>query len=152
MTDQATPSPTASNLFEAIVRQSSEAIVFADREGVIRIWSPGAVALFGFAESEAIGSSLDIIIPERFRAAHWRGFQQALDRGRTQHGGEIRTTRAEHRDGRKLYVDMSFAVVADADGWIAGSVAIARDCTARREMESALRARIEALERGAGPA
>lgn len=146
-----TPAPSApcpSFLFEAIVQQTPEAIIFADRDGVIRVWNGGAEALFGFGAAEAVGRSLDIIIPERFRQAHWDGFHRAVAQGQTRHGGEIRTTRAVHRDGRKLYVDMSFALVTGSDGSVTGSVAMARDASARRSMEAALRARIDALVHG----
>lgn len=135
-------------LFEAIVRQISEAIILADRDGVIQVWNRGAEALFGFSASEAIGSGLDIIIPERFRQAHWDAFHRAIAQGHTQHGGQIRMTRAVHRDGRRLYVDMSFGVVTGSDGSALGSVAMARDATTRRETEAALRARLETLSHG----
>ena len=148
MSAQDLPGPPGNSLFEGIVRQISEAIIFADRDGVIRVWNRGAEALFGFPASEATGSSLDIIIPERFRPAHWDGFHRAIALGRTQHEGQIRTTRAVHRDGRKLYVDMSFGVITGSDGSAVGSVAMARDATPRREAEAALRTRIDALERG----
>ena len=141
------PDPSGHDLFEGIVRQVGDAIVFADREGVIRVWNRGAEALFGFAASEAVGRSLDLIVPERFRQAHWAAFDRAIAQGRGQHEGQVRTTRALHGDGRKLYVDMSFGVVTGGDGSVLGSVAMARDATARREAEAALRARIEALTR-----
>jgi len=138
---------TTPELFENIVEQLSEAIVFADREGVIRIWNRGAEALFGFPAAEALGSSLDIIIPERFRQAHWAGFRQAIECGHTRPGEPVRTTRALHQDGRKLYVDMSFGIVTSGDGSVIGSVALARDGTARHAMQTALRARVAELER-----
>lgn len=151
MPTQALPDLSGSCLFAGIVRQTSEAIIFADRDGVIRVWNGGAEALFGFPAAEAIGCSLDIIIPERFRQAHWDGFHRAIAQGRTQHGGQIRTTRVVHQDGRKLYVDMSFGLVTRSDGAVMGSVAVARDATTRRSLEAALRARIDDLAQG-GPA
>ena len=123
--------PTSPYLFEAIVQQSAEAIVFADCGGVIRVWNRGAEALFGFSAAEAVGHSLDIMIPERLRRAHWEGFDRAIAQGRVAHDGQVRTTRAVHRDGRKLYVDMSFGIVTGADGAILGSVAMARAVAAR---------------------
>lgn len=149
MPTPAPPAPCPFFLFEAIVRQTPEAIVFADRDGVIRVWNGGAEALFGFGAAEAVGRSLDIIIPERFRQAHWDGFHRAVAQGRTRHGGEIRATRAVHRDGRKLYVDMSFGLLTGSDGSVMGSVAMARDATARRSLEAALRARVDGLIHGA---
>jgi PAS domain S-box-containing protein len=138
--------PYGPELYESIVRQSVEAIIFADRDGVIRIWNRGSEALFGFTANEAVGRSLDIIIPERLRQAHWEGFRAAMERGQTRHGGQIRMTRAVHRDGGKLYVDMSFAVVIGRDGSAIGSLAVARDASTKRELEAALRTCRDAID------
>ena len=86
-------------LCTAIVDQAWEAVIFADRSGHIRIWNRGAEALFGFSAEETIGASLDIIVPERFRTAHWSGFHKAIESGRTRHGGEVRTNRGLNKDG-----------------------------------------------------
>jgi len=119
-------------LFKAIVEQTSDAIIFADRDGVIRVWNRGAEAVFGFAAGEAVGSSLDIIIPERFRRAHWDGFRKAVEKGHTMHGGEVRTTRSLHKAaGHTLYVELSFSLVTDDAGSVLGAVAVGRDCTTR---------------------
>lgn len=123
-------------VFESIVRQTPEAIVFADRQGVIRVWNAGAQTLFGFSAAEAIGQSLDIIIPERFRERHWVGYHKAIEDGHT-HDNGIRTTRSAHKDGRKLYVALSFAVVADENGDIIGSVAVGRDQTSQFQAKQA---------------
>ncbi|MDE2369247.1 MAG: PAS domain S-box protein [Burkholderiales bacterium] len=97
-----------------------------DREGRIRVWNGGAETLFGHAAAQALGQSLDLIIPERFRAAHWNAFDAALAAGRVAHPGEVRTTRAVHQDGSKVYVEMSFGVVCDGQGAAIGSIALAR--------------------------
>ena len=96
-----------------------------------------------------MGASLDLIIPERFRRAHWDGFQRAIDSGRTKYGDRVLTTRSAHRDGSKLYVDLSFGLVADGDGAILGALAIGRDCTARYAADAALRSRLADLEAAA---
>ncbi|MFO1293986.1 MAG: PAS domain S-box protein [Rubrivivax sp.] len=127
-------------LYRGIVEQTTEALVFADRAGTIRVWNRGAEALFGWSGAEALGRSLDLIVPERLRAAHWAGYRRAIAQGRTQHGGQIRTTRALHRDGSRLYVDMSFGLVLGRDGSVLGSMALARDASARRALEEELRA------------
>lgn len=132
-----TSASAQASLYEAIVEQAVEAIVFADRDGVIRVWNHGAERLFGFSAAEAVGSSLDLMIPERLRPAHWAGFHAAIARGATRHGGQVRMTRATHKDGRRLYVDMSFAVVTGPDGSAAGSVAVARDATERQAGQAA---------------
>jgi PAS domain S-box-containing protein len=122
-------------LAEAIVAQTPEAIIFADREGLIRLWNRGAEVLFGFAAADVIGASLDVIIPERFREAHWAGFRRAIAAGHARH--MVRTTRATHRFGNTLYVDLSFALVKDASGSVIGSVAVGRDCSDRFLAEKA---------------
>ena len=129
-----------------IVDQIPDAVVFADLDGVIRVWNAGAEAVFGFSAAEAVGSSLDIIIPERFRRAHWEGYYSAIGNGHTRHSAQVRTTRAIHKDGRKQYVELSFGVVVDAVGAVLGAVAVGRDGTARHLSDSALRARLTELE------
>ena len=127
------PQPASAEVpWRHILADTPDALIYADREGVIRVWNAGATALFGFSAAEALGQSLDLIIPERLRAAHWRGYDRAMARGATSHGAEVRTTRGTHQDGRKLYVDMSFGVVTNDAGQVLGSVAMARDATARQ--------------------
>ena len=116
---------------DAIVEQCPDAMIFADREGAIRLWNRAAEALFGYSAPEALGSSLDLIIPERLRAAHWAGYRRAISTGVTKYGSQVLTTRSARRDGGKLYVELSFALVKDADGKVAGALATARDCTER---------------------
>jgi PAS domain S-box-containing protein len=140
------PSP---DLVQAIVGQAPDAIVFADRDGRIRLWNRGAERLFGYAAAEALGENLDLIIPEPLRQAHWAGYDHAIATGRTRHDGRATVTRSMHKDGRKLYVDISFAVIVDAGGTAVGALAIGRDATARHEAERATRARIAALEAAA---
>ncbi|GAO25212.1 PAS sensor protein [Alicycliphilus sp. B1] len=112
-----TPTPPAP--WERIVADVADALIYADREGIIRAWNPAATALFGFEAAEALGQSLDLIIPAHLREAHWRGFDRAIAHGSC--GREVRTTRGTHKDGRKLYVDMSFSVVTDGNGQALGS-------------------------------
>ena len=109
----------------AILDQAADAVIFADVEGVIRVWNEAAAQMFGFAADEAIGRSLDLIIPEHLRQAHWSGFHRAMQSGTTRLAGRPTVTRGLDRSGRRLYVEMSFAVVRAASGAVAGSVAIA---------------------------
>lgn len=129
--------PDVGKLYEAIVEQAPDAVIFADREGAIRVWNHGAEAIFGHAASEVQGANLDVIIPEPLRKAHWLGFDKALESGTTKYSGRVLTTRSVHKDGRRLYVDLSFALVRDAAGAIMGVLAIARDCTERYLAEKA---------------
>lgn len=124
------------DLAERILESAADALVFADRSGTIRRWNRAAAALFGFSAEEALGQSLDLIIPERLRAAHWRGFDAAMASGELKLAGRPTLTRAAGKGGRKLYIEMTFALVSNA-GAPEGAVAVARDVTERIEKERA---------------
>ncbi|HJW23656.1 MAG TPA: PAS domain S-box protein [Rhodocyclaceae bacterium] len=123
-------------LGDLILDQMAEAVIYADPTGAITRWNRAAEALFGHSAGEALGKSLDIIIPENLRAAHWRGFDAAMKSGATRLKGRPTLTRALHRSGGRLYVEMSFALVVDG-GQALGSVAVARDVTDKVEREKA---------------
>jgi len=126
---------------ERIIDQIADAVVVADRSGVIVRLNDASAALFGFAAEEALGQNLDLIIPEHLRASHWRGFEAAMTKGVLKLQGRPTLTRALHKSGRKLYVEMTFAIVkGEAEGEALGSVAVARDVTERVERERAARA------------
>lgn len=112
-------------LAESILSQCADAVIFADRQGVIRFWNAACEATFGFGAEEAIGQSLDLIVPERLRPAHWKGFDQAMEQGRTRLNGRPTLTKSLHKSGETIYVEMSFAVVCE-NGSAVGSIAIAR--------------------------
>ncbi|MBS0318837.1 MAG: PAS domain S-box protein [Proteobacteria bacterium] len=134
------------SLCQAIVEQAPEAIIFADREGAIRLWNGGAETVFGHAAADVIGQSLDIIIPQHLRRAHWDGFNHAINTGQQKYVNRVLTTRSMHKNGTKLYVDLSFALVRDQAGAVVGALAVGRDCTARHLADGALRARVAQLE------
>ena len=117
------------NLAALALAQCADAVIGADVDGVIRLWNAAAEQIFGFAAEDALGASLDLIIPERLRAAHWRGYRAAVGSGTTRLAGRATLTKGLHRSGRNVYVEMSFAVVKDASDRTVGSVAIARDVT-----------------------
>lgn len=126
--------------FEALVEQLPVSVILADREGLIRAWNRASEALFGFSAQEVLGRSLDVIIPEHLRPAHWEGYNRSLATGATKYSGRVMTTRAVHKDGRKLYVDFSFAMLKDAAGTVVGAMATGRDVTQRYLAERAKRA------------
>jgi PAS domain S-box-containing protein len=117
--------------FAAIVEQVPVSVIVSDREGRIIAWNRASEALFGFTASEVAGQSLDVIIPEHLRKAHWEGFDRSLASGTTKYAGRVMTTRAVHKDGRRLYVDFSFGMLKDASGAVAGVMAVGRDGTER---------------------
>ena len=135
----AMPQESSPSLAELILEHIAEAVVYADRAGLIERWNSGAVAVFGFTASEALGCSLDLIIPEHLRAAHWRGYEAAIASGTLRLAGRPTLTRGLHKSGLKLYVEMSFSLVRDDAGNVLGSVAVARDVTERVTREKAAR-------------
>jgi len=125
------------SLEDAILEQMAEALIYSGTDGSIRRWNRAAESLFGYSASEALGQSLDLIIPERLREAHWRGFDAAIQSGVTRLNGRPTLTRGLHKSGKKLYIEMSFALVVDQARTVLGSVAVARDVTERTEREKA---------------
>lgn len=126
-----------SSLGDLILEQTADALIYSNREGVIERWNAAATAMFGHTFAEAYGQSLDLIIPEPLRAAHWRGFEAAMRNGTTRLHGRPTLTRAQRKSGEKLYVEMSFALVIDESGKAIGSVAVARDVSERVLREKA---------------
>jgi PAS domain S-box-containing protein len=125
-----------SSLAERILDQIADAVVYADDTGTIRRWNQGAAALFGYSAAEALGQNLDLIIPGHLRTRHWRGFEAAMTSGVMKLEGRPTVTRATHKSGGKLYVEMTFALVkGDVEGSALGSVAVARDATERVEAQ-----------------
>jgi PAS domain S-box-containing protein len=117
------------NLAALIVAQTVDAVIYADAQGLIRLWNAAAEQIFGFASEEAVGASLDLIVPERLREAHWRGYRAAVGSGKTRLGGRATLTKGLHKSGRSVYVEMSFSLVTDSEDHVLGSVGIARDVT-----------------------
>jgi PAS domain S-box-containing protein len=127
----------ADQLDASILNDVADALIYSDRSGTITRWNRASTTLFGFAAEEALGQNLDLIIPEHLRAEHWKGFEAALASGRMKLAGKPTLTRALHKSGRKLYIEMTFALVRDGAGTVQGSVAMARDVTERVERERA---------------
>ena len=131
---------------QVLVEQSPDAMVFADRSGVIRIWNAASERIFGHPREQAIGQRLDLIVPERFREAHWEGYERAIGDGETKYAGQSLPTRALRGDDEQFYVELSFAIVRDATGEVVGALATARDITERFEQDRDNRRRLAELE------
>jgi PAS domain S-box-containing protein len=129
--------------------QAPDAIIFADSQGIIRVWNRAAERIFGFAPQEALGHSLDLIIPERFREAHWAGFHRAIATGETKYSGQALPTRAQRKDGSTVYVELTFSVIRGG-GRVAGALAHARDITERWLREREERQKLRDLEARVG--
>ena len=134
----------------AVIQAAGDAIVVADSEGRIVLWNPAAERLFGFTATEAVSSSLNLIIPERFRARHWTGYQTVMQTGQTRYGTHVLRVPALQKNGTRLSIAFTMAVLHAPDGRCTGIAAIVRDDTERWQEEQTLRQRLAALEgRGA---
>jgi PAS domain S-box-containing protein len=127
----------SSSLAQSVLEQIADAVIFSDAAGNIVLWNAAAAALFGYSAAEAAGQSLNLIIPEHLQKGHWRGFEAAMKTGVMRLQGRPTLTRAKHRSGRKLYVEMTFALVRHPGGAPLGAVAVARDVTERVEQQRA---------------
>jgi PAS domain S-box-containing protein len=135
-------------LGEAILSMRSDAIVAADRDGTITFWNPGAERIFGYSSSDAVGQSLDIIIPMRLRRRHSDGYRRVMDGGESRYGdGDLLAVPGVTKDGRS--VSLEFTIVplhAGADGLI-GLAAIIRDVTKQFEDTRALKRKLAEASR-----
>lgn len=131
-------------LIEAILGSASDAIIAADADGRITFWNPGAARIFGFSSVEAIGSSLDLIIPENFRARHWVGYNRVMITGESRYGkGDLLSVPGLTRDGRRISVEFTIVLLHDQQGKLIGTAATLRDATKRFEEIRELRSRLK---------
>jgi PAS domain S-box-containing protein len=129
-------------LLGQVVDAVPDAVIVADRDGRIEYWNPGAERIFGFTAEEALGSSLDLIIPDRLKERHWSGFRNAVENGTSRYGpGDLLAVPARTADGRRVSIEFTVAFLLDHDQ-VAHVAAVLRDVTARREQEMELRRRL----------
>ena len=136
-------------LADALLTMESDAIIATDRAGMITFWNPGATRIFGFSADEAIGQSLDLIIPPNLRARHWEGFHRVMTTGESHYGhGDLLSVPAQGKSGQRISVEFTIAMLKDKDGRPAGTVAILRDVSKRFEEVRALKRQLaDATER-----
>lgn len=132
--------------FEQLARVAGDAVIISDAKGAITFWNSAAERIFGFTESDALGQSLDLIIPERQRQRHWDGYEKTMQTGKTRYGADVLRVPAVHKDGRTLSIAFTVALLTAADGGVTGIVAIVRDETSRWTEERKLRRRLAELE------
>jgi PAS domain S-box-containing protein len=136
------------SLCRQIVETAGDAVIFTDRDGIIRLWNRGAEGIFGYTEEEAIGQSLDLIIPERQHEAHWNGYGKAMLNGFSKYGSEILSVPAVTKDGERISIEFTINLLRDGAGKVLGPVAVVRDVTARWNREESLRQKLAFLEAG----
>lgn len=132
--------------YAQLVAAIGDAIVIADARGAITLWNPAAQRMFGYTEAEALGQSLDLIIPERLRARHWQGYDKTMATGITRYGSELLKVPAVDKDGKAMSIAFTVALLKDAAGAVTGIVAVIRDETTRFQQERALKKRLAELE------
>jgi PAS domain S-box-containing protein len=131
---------------EQLVAAAGDAIMACDAAGLITLWNPACTRMFGFKESEALGRSLDIIIPERQQARHWEGYHVTMASGQTKYGSSVLRVPAVHQDGHTLSIAFTVSLMHDAGGKVSAIVAIVRDESAKFAEERALKKRVMELE------
>lgn len=136
-------------LGRAIIESAAEAVIYADHEGVIRFWNAGAERLFGFTSEEAVGESLDIIIPPKLREAHWEGYFRVTAGGDSRYApGDLLAVPGQTKAGERVSLEFTVVPWHGADGTMIGIAAVLRDVTARWQEMKTLKARIQELEGG----
>jgi PAS domain S-box-containing protein len=129
-----------------LVRGLADAVVIADRDGTITFWNGAAARLFGWTPEEAIGRSLDLIIPERLRARHGAGYQRTMATGSTSYGERLLEVPALHRDGRTLSIAFTVTLLRAPGAELPHAIAaVVRDDTERWQERRRLHAEVAAL-------
>jgi PAS domain S-box-containing protein len=133
-------------LYQRIVEDNPIAILFADRDGKIRFWNSSAEAMFGYGAEEALGQSLDLIVPERQRARHWEGWSSVMASGVTKYGRNALAVPAMRKDGSRISIEFNIILLRSLAGELLGAAAMIQDVTARWQQQKEMNARLAALE------
>jgi PAS domain S-box-containing protein len=137
--------------YQQLVGAIGDAVVVCDAEGAIIVWNDAAVRMFGFTREDALGKSLDLIIPERQRQRHWDGYNKSMATGETRYGSDVLRVPALHKEGRTLSIAFTVAMLYDAERKVTAIVAVVRDETVRWSEERQMRTRLAQLEAAAAP-
>ena len=133
-------------LLEQVVNNAPDAILIADRKGIITFWNSGAEQLFGHTAAEAVGQSLDLIIPENLRQRHWDGYRRVMSSGETKYRTGLLSSPGIRKDGTRVSLEFSMVLLRDETGGMQGCASIMRDVTERWKKEKELRERLAASE------
>jgi PAS domain S-box-containing protein len=137
-------------LCRSIVTESRDAIIFADKDGLIRLWNAGAEAMFGYRAAEMEGRNLEVIIPEALRARHHEGFRRVMATGASRYAADLLAVPGLKKDGSRISLEFTITLIKGDDGEVLGAAAIIRDVSTRWQRDQALKKRLAALEAG-GP-
>ena len=133
-------------MLEKVLAEAPDAIVVADREGTIRYWNRGAELIFGHPPADALGRSLDLIIPENLRARHWEGYRRVMATGETRYASGLLSSPGVNKDGARVSLEFSMILLRNDDGSLSGCASVMRDVTERRKKEKELQERLAACE------
>jgi len=133
-------------LSRQIVNKAADAIIFADTEGAIRLWNAGAEAIFGYPSAEALGQSLDLIVPEKLRERHWEGYRKVMATGKTKYGKGTLAVPAITKGDNRISIEFTIVLVTNDSGEPLGTAAIIRDVSERFMKEKELKKRLAELE------
>lgn len=133
-------------LCNRIVAGIGDAVMYSDRQGIIRYWNSAAEKMFGYSTAEALGQSLDLIIPENLRGRHWEGYYRVMESGSSRYSVDLLSAPALRKDGTRLSTEFSMALIRDDSGGMLGVAAVVRDVSARWQRERELKERIRELE------
>jgi len=129
-----------------LVDGAGDAIMVCDAAGAITLWNKAAERIFGFTEADALGQSLDMIIPTRQRSRHWEGYHKTMETAVTKYGADVLRVPALHKDGHTISIAFTVSMLFSDDHKVTGIAAIVRDETARFTEERKLRARLVEAE------
>ena len=135
---------------QQLVSVMGDAVVVCDTEGSITLWNPAAEYMFGFTEAEALGQSLDLIIPERLRQRHWEAYHKTMATGQTRYGHDVLRVPAVNKAGSPMSISFTVALLNDANGKVIGIASVIRDETIKFQEERLMRKRLAELESAAG--
>jgi PAS domain S-box-containing protein len=133
-------------LLKQLVTDSPDAILISDREGIINFWNSGAEQMFGHSSAEAVGQTLDLIIPENLRGRHWEGYRQVMGSGATKYQTGLLSSPGIRKDGSRVSLEFSIVLLRDEAGGMLGCASIMRDVTERWKNEKELKERLAACE------
>jgi PAS domain S-box-containing protein len=135
------------DVLAALADHSDDAVIIADAAGAIRYWNAASERMFGYSCEQALGSSLDLIIPEKLRDRHWEGYWRVMSTGQTAYAGRMLAVPALRADGRRISIEFTVTLLHDPSGAVSGIGAILRDVTARWEQQRELQRELQDLRR-----
>jgi PAS domain S-box-containing protein len=133
-------------IYKQIIDFAQDGILFADQDGNIQLWNSGAETIFGYTREEAIGKSLDLIVPEKLRERHWKGYLRVMETGESRYGSELLKVPAIRKDGSTISVEFTILLVRNHQNEIIGTAAIIRDVTEGWKQEKELKQKLKFLE------